>query len=243
MDSQIITSSKSGTKVQMSTTIIHPLFEECKNYTLDPYWKEKFSSFARNRFPQGVRYDPTHRNLILKTEGKKTEVVGLPEDDPVSCFQTVMKIMREKFNMHSNRDITSRKEEMETESQKNICHFDCEWKKIKPRHLKDQLMMDYVAFLKEKHNLSPAEVRHLISVVQLGFQFKSLSQDDVVFSDGVIKNIEGLKFDKHKRKFVVPEYPPCSKLAEKTGHSDKFYSSLKKFLRDDASRINKFRMP
>lgn len=236
----MIAASKVQTKMS-SSTIIHPVFEECQNYTLDPYWKEKFSNFARNRFPTGVRYDPTHRNLILKLDNKKTEVVALPEDDPTYCFQIVMKILRERLNMHSNRDLKSRKEEMTNASQKNVCDLDCEWKKIKPRHLKDQLMMDYIAELKQTHKLTPAEVKHLISVVQLGFQFKALSQDDVEFSDGVIKNIEGLEFDEETRKFITPEYACSSKAAEKTSNADKFYSSLKKFLRDDAIRMNKFR--
>jgi hypothetical protein len=222
------------------TSIIHPLFEECKNYTLDPFWKDKLSNFARNRFPHGVRYDPTGRNIIVKIDGKKTEVIGLPEDDPIVCFQTVMNLLRVKFDMHSNRDIMSRKEEMSAASRETICSLDCEWKKIKPRHLKDQLMMDYIASLKEKYSLTPVEVRHLISRVQLGFQFKSLSQDDVEFSDGIVKDIKGLKFDKNKRRFVIPDYPACSKISEKTCHADKFYSSLKKYLRDDAARVNKF---
>lgn len=238
MDLQTVASSKSPTAM---TTIIHPLFEECKKYTLDPFWKEKFTNFSRNRFPPGIRYDPTHRNLILKINGKKTEVVALPDDDPAFCFQIIMKIMRDRLNMHSTRDIKTRKEEMTAACQKNVCTLDCEWKKIKPRSLKDQLMMDYVAKLKEKYSLSPQEVRHLISVIQLGFQFKALSQDDVEFSDGIIQNIQGLGFDKKTRKFTIPEYSTCSKTSDKSPNADKFYSMLKKYLRDDTLRRNRFR--
>lgn len=237
----MIATEKISSKSSMTTsTIIHPLFEECKNYTLDPYWKDKFSNFAHNRFPVGVRYDPAHRNLILKLDGKKTEVVALPEDDAAYSFQIVMKILRERLDMHSNRDLKTRKEKMVTDSHALRCDLDCEWKKIKPRHLKDQLMMDYIAGLKQKYNLTPPEVKHLISVVQLGFQFRAFSQDDVNFSKGVVKNIEGLKFDSKTRKFMIPEYP-SSKTSDKASTADKFYSNLKKFLKDDAIRSSKFR--
>lgn len=230
------------TEVSMSSsTIIHPLFEECKNFTLDLYWRDIFTKFALNRFPTGIRYDPTHKNLILKINGKKTEVIALPEEDPAFCFQIVMRIMRDKLNMHSTRDIKSGKEELAIDSQKNVCNLDCEWKKIKPRYLKDQLMMDYIAKLKEKYSLTPQEVKHLISIIQLGFQFKGLSQDDVDFSDGAIQDIQGLSFDRKTRKFTVPEYSSCSKTAEKPPNTDKFYPMLKKYLRDDTLRKNKFR--
>lgn len=223
-------------------SVIHPIFEECKNYTLDPFWKEKFSNFACNKFPHGIRYDSAHGNLILKLDGKRTEVIGLPESDPSLVFKIVMKILKEKLDMNSNRDIKIRKEEMENFSQKGICDLNCEWKKIKPKHLKDQLITDYIAKLKQKHDLSPVEVKNLISVVQLGFQFRAFSQDSVDYSDGVVKNIEGLVFDSKTRKFKTPEYASSgNKTIEKNSSTGKFYPAFKKFMREDALRINKFR--
>ena len=150
-------------KKMAASTIIHPLFEECKHYTLDPYWKEKFSSFACNRFPPGVRYDPANNNLILKLDGKRSEVIGLPEDDPAFVFKIVMAVMRDRLNMNSNRDLKFRKEEMAGFAQERVCDLDCEWKKIKPRHLKDQLITDYIAELKQKHKLNLAEVKNTLS--------------------------------------------------------------------------------
>ncbi len=221
-------------------SVIYPIFEECKKYTLDPYWKDKFTNFAHNKFPSEIKYDPVHKNLILKLDGKKREVIGLPDDDPIFTFQVVMKILRENLNMNSNRDIKFRKEEMEIACQKNVCDLDCEWKKIKPRHLKDQFIMDYIAKLKEEHNLSSQEVKELISVVHLGFQFKALSQDGVDFSDGAVQNIEGLTFDENTRKFKIPEYAVCGKTVEKIINPDRFVSTLKKFIRDDSLRRSKF---
>jgi len=225
----------------MSKVVIHPIFLECKNYTFDPYWKEKFDNFSKNKFPQGVRYDANHQNLILKIDGKKTEIIALPVEDPAYTFQILMKILQERLNMRSNRDITLQKEEMDNFCSQNVCEMECEWKKIKPKNLKDQLIMDYIAKLKEKHNLNDRETKNLVSTIQIGFQFRSLSQEDVEFSNGTIHNIENLTFDKKTRKFTVPEYGAPTKAANKTVKIDKFYSGMKKFIRDNNLRINKFK--
>jgi len=224
----------------MSVTI-HPVFLECKNYTLDPYWKEKFDNFSRNKFPQGIRYDSTHQNLILKLDNKKTEIVALPIDDPAYTFQTMMKILQDKLNMRSNRDVTLQKEEMNNFCSQNVYEMDCEWKKIKPKNLKDQLIMDYIAKVKEKHNLNDKEVKNLVSIIQIGFQFRSLSQDDVEFSNGIITDIRNLVFDKKTRKFSTPDYGTVTKVLEKGNSANKFHSGIKKFIRDNNLRISKFR--
>lgn len=228
-------------KQRMSVITIHPIFLECKNYTLDPYWKEKFDNFSRNKFPPGVRYDSNHQNLILKLDGKKTEIIALPIEDPAYTFQIMMKILQQRLNMRSNRDITLQKEEMDEFCTQNACEMDCEWKKIKPKNLKEQLIMDYIAKLKEKYDLNNKEVKHVASVIQLGFYFRSLSQEDVEFSNGVITNIANLKFNKKTRQFSTPEYGTVTKVMEKTNQVNKFYSGMKKFIRDNNLRINKFK--
>lgn len=225
-----------ATKEQLA---IFPIFEECKTYTLDPFWRDKFSEFASNRFPPGMRYDAIHHNLVLKIDGKKSEVAALSEDEPSETFQTMMKILKEKYDMKSSRDLKVQKKAIEEAIKKREVDLDCEFKNIKPRHLKDQLIMDYLAGLKQHHELTNIEFKHLISVVQLGFQFRSLSPSNVDYSNGVVSKITGLTFDEKKRIFTTPSPGPISK-PEKSTNIDRFYSSVKKFIQDDKNRVKKF---
>ena len=226
--------------------IIHPIFDECKNYTLDGFWKEHFSNFAANRFPVGVRYDANHGNLILKIDGK-SEIVALPRDDVFETFGVIMKVLRDKLGFRSTRDLKIQRQNIEDnldEQRQNFSqdYLTCEWKKIRPRHLKDQLVMDYIANLQHKHSLIPSEVKHLTSVVQLGFQFRSLTADDVVYADGVISDIRNLKFSKTTRKFTTPPVSVSSKSSDKTSKSqDPFYYAFDKFLKEDALRVAKIK--
>lgn len=227
-----------------SMSVIYPLFEECKGYTLDPYWQEQFSNFAANRFPQGVRYDQNRRNLVLKLDGK-TEIVALPENNPSETFQIIMKILKSRLNLRSTRDLKIQRQEMEEnlEEQKAKAqeHMLCEWRKIKPRNLKDQLIMDYIATLKSKYSLTPAEVRHLTSVVQLGFQFHSLSSSDVAYKNGVIENIDHLEFCPKTRKFFTPVIAHFNKTEKAAKIPNPFYSALDKYLKEDSLRVTKIK--
>jgi hypothetical protein len=225
----------------MTSFIVHPLFAECSQYTLDPFWKEKFENFSFNKFPNGVRYDAQHQNLILKLPGKKTEVVALPYEDIPRTFQIIMGVLKEKLGLMSNRDIKINKEALKEDKQNNTTDLDCEWKKIKPRGLKDQLMSDYILYLRSKYSLTSAETRQLTSVIQLGFQFKAFSQDDVIFKRGKVKGIQGLVFNKETRKFESPEYIKCSsKATTKNTNPEKFYSMVKKFMKENSLRTTKF---
>jgi hypothetical protein len=129
-------------------------------------------------------------------------------------------------------------EEQKAKAQENMM---CEWKKIKPRNLKDQLIMDYIATLKTKYSLTPAEVRHLTSVVQLGFQFHSLTSSDVEYNNGVIENINNLEFCPKTRKFTTPVITHFNKTEKAPKVPNPFYSALDKFLKEDSLRITKIK--
>lgn len=220
--------------------VIFPIFEECKTFTLDSFWRDELGKLACNRFPPGLRYDAAHHNLILKLDGKKSEVHALSEDSPSDAFQTVMKILKTRYDMRSSRDLKVQKKAIAEAMKKRETDLDCEFKNIKPRHLKDQLIMDYLLGLKTQYSLTAPEFKHLVSVVQLGFQFKSLSPNDVVYADGIVSDIQGLDFDEDSRAFITPQTSgPVSK-TEKTTSPDKFYSCLKKFIHDDHNRAKKF---
>lgn len=219
--------------------IIFPLFEECKNYTLDKCWMEWFSNFACNKFPSGVKYDPKNRNLILKIENKPMEIVGLPEDPP-QLFNTLMFIMKQKLGMRSTRDLKIQKEQIDHVIKQRNIDLECDFKKIKPAHLKKQLIMNYIISLKQKYGLSSSEYNMAVSTVQLGFQFKAIKVDDVIYEEGEIKDIKGLVFDSKKRKFNLPSYAKIPTKVEKPPPVDKFACGVQKFIKENNARVQKF---
>lgn len=222
--------------------VIYPIFIECATRTTDPFWKEQFELLAYNKFPQELRYDPTHSNFILRVD-KKSEVIGLPPgDDPTDpdrvseIFKTTISILKTRLNMRSTRDLKTQKDRMSDTLQKDAQDIDCEWKKIKPKCVKEQLIMAYLSELSIKHQLTPLEYKQLVAAVYLGLQFKSISSDDIIYKSGKVLDIKHLSFDKTTRKFSTPEPKVCGSKTEKSIAKNKFDSGIDRFIKGNTAR-------
>jgi hypothetical protein len=147
----------------------------------------------------------------------------------------VTTIFKTKLKLHSSRDL----EQQEGGIGKTKNHGD-DYRKIKPKHLKEQLMMNYLIGLKHKYNLTAVEFRNLISRVALAFQFKSLTADSVVCSNGKIKTITGLKFNAKRRIFAIPEPSGAGTRSEPRPLPNRFYATLDKYLKEHKARVAKF---
>jgi hypothetical protein len=222
------------------TLVIFPIFDRCKDYTLDNYWRDWFINCAHNKFPPGLRYDANHKSLLVKT-AKSTESIIL-SDEPIDTFKIMMRVFREMLEMKSAKDLQVQSDELEEARKKRAINLECEWKKLKPRHIRDQFILNYIADMKKKYDLKAIETRQLASVIQLGFQFHNLTSDDVEYSSGIIHNIAGLCFDEKKRIFYTTKKPTASSSkSEKNAASSKFYQSVDKFIREYSARSSKVR--
>lgn len=222
-----------------TSVVIHPCFQECQDYTLDQFWKDTFFACACNKFPRGVRYDSAKRTLHVRTPGaggrNKIEIIDLPETSE-EIFDIMIQVFREKLGLYSSLDLQIKRDELdEVRSQKRV-NMDCEWKGLKPRSLKDTMIVNYVAKLRDEYDLSDKEVKKLYSQIQLGFQLKKIESDDVEYSDRAIQNIEGLEYDPKTRVWSLARSPKISSKSEKTVVTQKFYQSIDSFLRSQHSR-------
>lgn len=220
-------------------TIIHPQFHKCRDYVLDPFWKEIFLACACNKFPRGVYYDSSANTLNIRTPDSggrtKVDVVDLSEK-PEEIYCVVMQLFREKLGKFSCRDLQIRSEELDEIQQKQKITRDCEWKKLKPKSTKDFLILDYISTLKEKHNLSRKEAKNLLSTIHLGFRLRKLDSNDVVYQKGEIQNIKGLEYDSKRKRWLVDRPIGIVYKTEKVAVSQKFTQSLKRYTKEHRSR-------
>ncbi len=250
--------------------IIFSIFDECKVYTLDRYWITWFSNFACNKFPSGVKYDPKNRTLIIKSSGsngasrpesktKTLETINLP-DESSQVFTVMMKIMKDKLGLRSTRDLKiplSSSPPRGSQTGKGGIRLgfpdrpqgrmrlakgsiDNDFKK-NTKYVRDQLISNYELTLRNKYNLTAAEYNRTVSLIKLGFQFKSISPDNIVFENGEITDISGLVFNEKTRKFSIPKYG--TKISPKTckkASIDRFGARLDKFINDNNDRLEKY---
>jgi hypothetical protein len=163
--------------------VIHPIFIECKRYTLDSEWTKIFDDCAANKFPNDCSFDPKERVMILNE--KK---VSIPDTFP-DAFVVIKNCLKEKLS--------------KGDAQQSEDDTECEWKNVRKTR-REHLLFEYAETLKKQYDLSDVEVKRLWAKIMLGLQFHSLNTSDIEFSDGKIQKINGLEFDEKKREFIIP---------------------------------------
>lgn len=222
-----------------STIIVYPIFEECKRYTLDDYWKDFFSNCSNNKFPKGFTYDNSKKMMFVKNEnGKGFKTFKIPTEAK-QAYSKLLEIFR-SHGLKSTRDVYFEKEEYE-KMKKTI--YDAinvkEWKKIKSKSMKEKLLYDYLMKLVEKYSLTYKERSHLFSVISIAKAYKRISSDHIMYEDGEIKGIVGLVFNKQTRTFRVKNV--CKKKPVKAVQpKDTFAIICEKYIKDEIEKMPAF---
>lgn len=218
----------------MSELIFYDIFLECQKYTLDNYWKKIFDNCAKGKFPKNTRYNHEDSIIIYKDENNNNVMVNLP-DNPENLYKILMDIFREKLGLFSPLDFHFKKEEIEALKDGESIDLDCEWKKIKPKYIKDDLIMNYILKMKDRYDLTYSQAKKIFVTINLGMQSKKITSDDFDFRDREIKNINGVVFDPNSKKVYITNTPKKINLTSEknsSGFNRKFTSSIEKYLKD-----------
>jgi hypothetical protein len=167
---------------------MYNIFSECKDYTLDPYWQDIFEQCYLGKFPRNFKY--TKNCVTLYENNKISEIVTVDEDDPPSFFKTVLSIFKKKLNLISDRDSNIQQIKLNIAKEQ----VKSNWKQLRQKNVKNNLLLNYVVDMKNKYNLSTTDTERLISSIRLGFIFKTIVSDDIVYIDGKIRSIKGIDF-------------------------------------------------
>ncbi len=217
------------------TTCLFPIFLECKEWTLDPYWQEIFTQCSVGKFPKGLRM--TKDGSLIVFNGKTREIVSL-DAEPFDVFQIMMKIFKEKLCLISDRDIKKQKKEVQKLKEELKEGYQGTWKQIKPKQIKNTLLLNFVIASQKKYNLSQKDAERLLSTIKLGFIFKTITSDDVDYSDGVINGINGLTFYENGT-FELNILDSSEEKLEKTIESSKISTIVEKYIKEYKSQVIK----
>lgn len=214
-------------------TVIYKYFEECQDFTMDQYWKDVFFSCACGKFPKNCRYDPSNNTLYirLQTSSTKTkgEAISLPQN-PEELFLVMMDVFKNKLGMFSSRDLQIKKDELEDIQKQYQINMNCDWKKLKPRSVKEFLIINYITSLQQQYFLTSKETKNLLTYVNIWIQLKKITSDDIKYENKSIVAIRGMDVDKETK--VWKNTNPCRFITkvEKVNKPQKFEQSLNKFI-------------
>jgi len=212
----------------------------CQTFTDDEYWKTIIYNCARNKI-KGMRYDKPKNILQVRYDVKgkvQNESIFLPSQ-PEEIFKILMKYLKDMLRIQSDNDISISKKNVEDMRLKGEVNLDCCWKKLKPRSIKTQILLDFSISEVKKHNLPENKSKDLFKIINLGFQFKKLTSNNVKYEKGVIVCIKGLEFNSKRKVFeLTSNVIAGNKNTKQTTKSSGVKKDVERWLKDYKNHYN-----
>ncbi len=174
--------------------LLYPLFLRCCLYIVDPFWKYIFEDLAYNKTPYGIVVNEDGLHSIIKH--KEFSVLFEGKSDQEIAFE-VCKGLSEKLSILSQKDHIFRRNAYENAYDK-VMKSITSWNDIKKKRIKDLLIEQYVLKMKADFKLSMPLTRILYSIVFIGLQFKTITAKHIIYIEGRITKISGIRFTSHQ---------------------------------------------
>ena len=187
-------------KIRKTKEVIYPVFKECSELIVDDYWCKLFDDLSRGKCPKGL----VIYNGILSSSYKRINLnYNFINLTPEQIIKELPDILKNNAYIYSNTDILKNKEikfaKIEYSSLKN-CN---DWKKIKNKKMKENLITNYCLFLKKYHKLSITQTKSVyITIRDAIFYYKTHKSNDIIMKDGIISSIKDIEFIYKDNVFV-----------------------------------------
>ncbi len=192
--------------------ILHPLFADCAQFTLDPYWQQVFEECSRGKFPRGSGIDSEGKVVYFRNRtsnsnnsNNRNYVSYKIKKNPEQIFKELKQLFQEQLNFKSIRDRQEIRAELDDICKNLQESFTGSWQKFKRKKIKDQIIRRYILDLKDTYDLNDKETTQVSQIIKLGFLFNWIANDQVVYEDQRILDIMTLHFDPDDRSFELDE--------------------------------------
>ena len=155
-----------------------PIFKEASNYTLNDYWKNMMNKFYLGEFPDGISYKNFIMSVYINGKNKK---IPFPNNPPEFCNTFILEF--KKLNYDESKENRQKKKD-------NIVTFKT-WKDVRNHSLKERLIREYATYVCTSLKLSDSNKYELISKINLGIMFKSIT---ISMNNGKIYDVMGIDF-------------------------------------------------
>ena len=185
--------------------ILYPVFSDCAQYTLDAFWQQVFEDCAKGKFPKGSSIDAEGVTMYFKNKISKSVITYKLTETPEQIFKDLKGLFQEQLNIKSNIDREEIRAELDQICKSLQESFGGNWQQIKRKKIKDPIIRRYILDLKERHKLSDRETSQVAQLIKLGFLFNWISNENVIYQDQQIVDIETLHFNEDDRTFQLEE--------------------------------------
>jgi hypothetical protein len=181
--------------MKTNTEIKYPVFIEVSGFPTEQFWVVIFEDLAYGKCPYGTYFDGDtmiccrfkNKEFHYKFSNKPANIV---HDELYSIFQDKLQLISK--TEQSNKSIAFTKM-LDDKNGKD-------WIDIKKKNVKTMLLENYVIDMTSKYELSALQMKKLLSIIMIGFQFKILLNNDVNYDieKGIIIDIKGVSIKNNK---------------------------------------------
>ena len=183
--------------------IVYPIFLKTIQYTEDMFWKDTFENLAYSMCPTGSYIN---KGFLCSNVKGKEFVYKFFDKEPQVIYHDIYKLLKEKLNIMSKNERGILLKEFEEVEQAIKKIRTCSWNEIKKKSTKDILFQNYLIRMKKEHELKMVQIKKLYNIINLCLILKSISNTDIEYVDGEIKNIAGIRFSKGKYRVDIDIY-------------------------------------
>lgn len=218
MNDPIVNVTPKGKKGKPAKEIINPIFQECSEYTDDPFWKTKFTSAAIGKFPPKFSY---HDGVLFYKRGARTITMEV-KNQAESVINECIDFFRANGGIFSPLDEKISIESRQNKALLNEQRPPLEWSKINKK-IKECLISYYITNLSKAMSLAPNESAQLLKVIRCGISYKLFGRQNIRLTDTKIYTIDGLLWDNENRQFYID--PTLTPVLSRSSKSSKTLSS------------------
>ena len=174
--------------------IIYPIFLECCELIDDTFWKNVFEYLVYGKCPYGTYIN---KDFFCCNYKNKEFSYKIERKDPEILYNDIYDLLVKKLGLLSHKDKIKKKIDFNN-IEEEIKEYRKSWSNIRKKNIKDLLIENYVIDMKNKYDLSVKQARNLLSLIFIGMVFKVILVKDIVYEDGVVRNINGINFKKNE---------------------------------------------
>jgi len=183
--------------MKIEKNILYPIFLDVASCTEDSFWKFIFKDLAFGICPYGTYIDDGV--VCCKFKGKEFNFRF--SDQPVkTIFSELTCLLQHNLNLKSIIDISTHHDYI----QDYFEGLHPSWNEIKKKSIRTLLIEKYVLEQKTRHQLTMKQTKKMLSEIMLGFQFKSLLNQDVEYDSMNYKILSISKVNVSKNGVQVP---------------------------------------
>ena len=172
--------------------LLYPIFLECCQHADDTFWENIFEDLAYGKAPYGTYISKDFlccgykkKEFSYKIEKKTSDII----------YKEIYALLTKRLGLLSQREKVKKKKVF-TDLEDSIKDTRKKWSDIKKKNMRELLIELYVTRMKNKHMLSSKQAKYLISIILIAIVFKVITAVNIHYSDGRIKSIDGIDFDK-----------------------------------------------